>query len=120
MANIKCPSCGSPNVEQIDVNKYQCPYCGKTFATEDFTPAQQPPQFNAPQQEFAQNVDDNPGCFMNGLCLMVPIVGLILYFVKKKTQPKCAKSYLTWAIVGFIITIILQVIVAMLEVMLES
>lgn len=31
MADIKCPSCGSPNVEQIDVDKYQCPYCGATF-----------------------------------------------------------------------------------------
>ncbi len=31
MAEVKCPSCGSPNVEQIDVDKYQCPYCGATF-----------------------------------------------------------------------------------------
>lgn len=31
MEDVKCPSCGSPNVEQIDVNKYQCPYCGATF-----------------------------------------------------------------------------------------
>lgn len=31
MADVKCPSCGSPNVEQIDVDKYQCPYCGATF-----------------------------------------------------------------------------------------
>lgn len=27
-----CPSCGSPNVEQIDADKYQCPYCGATFS----------------------------------------------------------------------------------------
>lgn len=31
MSEVKCPSCGSPNVEQIDVDKYQCPYCGATF-----------------------------------------------------------------------------------------
>lgn len=31
MINIKCPSCGAPNVEQIDEGKYQCPYCGTEF-----------------------------------------------------------------------------------------
>ncbi|MCH5175977.1 MAG: NINE protein [Prevotellaceae bacterium] len=50
MAEIKCPACGSPNVEQIGTNKYQCPYCGKTFSPE-VAPAPQPqPQ---PQQQYA-------------------------------------------------------------------
>ncbi len=31
MTELKCPSCGAPNVEQVDEGKYQCPYCGKTF-----------------------------------------------------------------------------------------
>ena len=32
MASVKfCPSCGSPNIEQIDEDLYQCPYCGKTI-----------------------------------------------------------------------------------------
>lgn len=31
MTNIKCPSCGAPNVEQVDESKYQCPYCGAEF-----------------------------------------------------------------------------------------
>lgn len=34
MTNIKCPSCGAPNVEQVDENKYQCPYCGAEFSSE--------------------------------------------------------------------------------------
>jgi uncharacterized membrane protein YvbJ len=112
MANIKCPSCGSPNVEQIDVNKYQCPYCGRTFTTQEVAPVQQPPQFDDPQQ-FTPEVDDNPGCLMNGVCFLIPIVGLVLYFVKKPTQPNCAKSYLTWAAVGFIISIFIQLIAVM-------
>ena len=32
MKKMKCPSCGNPNVEQIDENKYQCPYCGTEFS----------------------------------------------------------------------------------------
>lgn len=32
MNNPVCPSCGSPNVELIERNKYQCPYCGTTFS----------------------------------------------------------------------------------------
>ena len=31
MTNIKCPSCGAPNVEQVEEGKYQCPYCGSEF-----------------------------------------------------------------------------------------
>lgn len=32
---MKCPSCGSLNVEQIDFKKYQCPYCGTTFSEQE-------------------------------------------------------------------------------------
>lgn len=32
MTNTKCPSCGSPNVEKIDNDRYQCPYCGTIFS----------------------------------------------------------------------------------------
>lgn len=28
---MKCPKCESPNIEQIDEDLYQCPYCGMTF-----------------------------------------------------------------------------------------
>ena len=106
MENLKCPSCGSPNVEQIDANKYQCPYCGKTFTTRDVTTSQQP------QSNYVQNstsdVEDKPGCLMNGLCFLIPLLGIILYFVKKDTLPNCAKSYLTWSIVGLVVTIVLN------------
>lgn len=51
MENVKCPSCGSINVEQVDVNLYQCPYCGKTFNTQEGTAAMQQ---HALQQEKAR------------------------------------------------------------------
>lgn len=40
-----------------------------------------------------------------------PIVGLILFFAKKKDTPKAAKSYLIAAVIGFVIGIVLNVIV---------
>lgn len=103
MTNIKCPSCGSPNVEQIDVNKYQCPYCGNTFTTQ---PQPAPVSFQQAQpvqtQAFNSNQpDDRPGCLMNGLCFCFPLIGVILYFVKRNDLPNCAKSYLTWSLIGF-------------------
>lgn len=114
MAEIKCPSCGSPNVEQIDMDKYQCPYCGKTFTTRSVVTSQQPQQlvFNNIQTS-VPNVDDNPGCLMNGLCFIIPIVGIVMYFVKKDTQPKCAKSYLNWAISSIAIGIVLNIFAAL-------
>lgn len=47
-----------------------------------------------------ENPDDKPGCFMNGISFLIPIVGIILYFVKKGEKPKSAKSYLRWAMGG--------------------
>ena len=38
MTELKCPSCGSSNVEQIDANRYQCPYCGNTFNSSSIMP----------------------------------------------------------------------------------
>lgn len=126
MQEVKCPSCGSPNVEQIDTDKYQCPYCGHTFVVHkevQVTPPQpqmsqpqfqqpqfqqpqfqqpqfQQPQFQHPQHDYLADFDDEPGCLMNGICFCWPIVGIILYFVKKDTLPNCAQSYLSWALIG--------------------
>lgn len=105
MAEIKCPSCGSQNIEQTDMDKYECPYCGKIFSSRDIV-SQQPQTIINQNSSF--DVDDNPGCLMNGVCFLIPIVGLILYFVKKEKYPKCAKSYLIWAAVGFGFDIILN------------
>lgn len=112
MENIKCPACGSLHVEKIDTDKYQCPYCGKTFsAIQNANPQQSQQQVftNAQKNE----TDDNPGCLMNGLCFLVPLVGIISYFVKKDSQPNCAKSYLTWSIVSIILGFLLNIVASM-------
>lgn len=104
MIELKCPSCGSPNVEQIDVNRFQCPYCGKTFTNFE-TPIPQRSHFNN-----NQNVSEEPGCLLNGLSFLFPIVGVVLYFMKKDTDPQSAKSYITYALAGFITGIVLWLI----------
>ncbi|MCQ2233855.1 MAG: hypothetical protein MJZ24_03820 [Paludibacteraceae bacterium] len=107
MADIKCPSCGSPNVEQIDIDKYQCPYCGNTFSFRD--------SLNFPQQQQTQELkpkplEDTPSYLMNGLCFCIPLVGIILYFIKKNEQPNCAKKYLTWSLIGIGLGVIISII----------
>ena len=58
---------------------------------------------NSPNSDYIDDDDDdNPGCWMNGLCFLVPICGLILYFIKKGSQPNSANSYLKWAVIGFV------------------
>jgi uncharacterized membrane protein YvbJ len=111
MANIKCPACGSDNVVQIDANTYQCPYCGKTFSATEIAP-QAAPQYTqqaVPPQQSPAEVDDKPTCLMNGICFLIPIVGIILYFVKKNEQPNCAKSYLQWALISVAIGILINI-----------
>lgn len=113
MASVKfCPSCGSPNIEQIDEDEYQCPYCGKTFNNHNTVAPQQV------QQTYMYNaeaMEDTPGCWMNGLCFLVPLVGFVLYFVKRNEQPNCAKSYLTWAAIGFGLDIVCDIIYEIID-----
>lgn len=169
-----CPNCGSPNVEQIDEDKYQCPYCGETFSTEPEKPTSKIINIHGYTQWFAVNPDitvtingqqvgkvgkngllqieldapcqikfncniqsaninvdpnvdtdiylsfdrtygtllvntsrdsgsnlDKPNFALNLLSFLIPLVGLILYFVKRKEYPNSAQAYLIWAIIGF-------------------
>jgi TM2 domain-containing membrane protein YozV len=47
MEDIKCPSCGSPNVDQIDWNRYQCPYCSHIFVPSKSAFSQTPQYFSS-------------------------------------------------------------------------
>ena len=48
-----------------------------------------------------ENEDDSAGIIMNVLCFLVPIIGFVLYFVKKNNYPNTAKSYIIWSAIGF-------------------
>lgn len=43
------------------------------------------------------------------LSVLIPLVGFILYFVKKDKTPNAANSYLWSAIAGFIVNLILWI-----------
>jgi hypothetical protein len=49
------------------------------------------------------------------LSFCIPLAGLILYFVKKDKEPVAAKSACTWAVVGFSLGIIINVIITILN-----
>lgn len=186
MANNKCPSCGSPNIEQIDVDKYQCPYCGETFSfihpkpfiktitihgyTQWFainpdvkvsingkyigkvskgnmlqinidTPCQLKFDCNMRSTKIDVNPDvdtdifiswdrisggllatksnstnvitdsncedtDKPSIALNILSFILPLIGLLLFFDKRKKYPNSAKAYLISAICGFTLCLI--------------
>lgn len=57
-----------------------------------------------------EDSEDSAGVWMNILCFLIPIVGLVLYFVKKNDYPNTAKSYLTWAAAGFGVSILINII----------
>lgn len=74
MEEIKCPSCGSPNVELIDRNKYQCPYCGTTFSKNIAEPV--PP---IPPSEI--NVDNNTEIEDETPTNIYSVIGWIFYLI---------------------------------------
>lgn len=45
---------------------------------------------------------DKPNMGLNILCLLFPIIGLILFLVNMEKKPVSAKSYGTWALIGFV------------------
>lgn len=53
MSRVKCPDCGSTKLEQLDANRYQCPYCGAVFTPD-------PPQPNYHQPPYQQPVPQQP------------------------------------------------------------
>jgi len=70
MAKIKCPSCGSPNVEQIDTNKYQCPYCGSEFSP------QKESTTNSQESIVSEEINDGDNSFG-----IYNVIGWLFYLV---------------------------------------
>lgn len=76
-----CPKCGN----ELQNNETQCPNCGHTQT----------------------NVDKKSIPFMI-IGFLIPLVGIILFFVYKKKSPLKATSALNGAIVGFVFNMILN------------
>ena len=65
------------------------------------TPSVEKERYYENVEDSYENVDDSAGILMKILCFLLPIVGLVLYFVKRNNLPNAAKSYLIWAAAGF-------------------
>jgi uncharacterized membrane protein YvbJ len=81
-----CSSCG----DQILPDAVFCPKCGVSNKKVDAT-----------------NVVDKNSIGYNILSFIIPIVGLVLYFMFKKETPIKAKGVLTWGIIGFVINLLI-------------
>lgn len=129
-----CPDCGSPlGAQETGANPgpaqaagpaaqqqtAQQPYAQQPYQQQGYQqqpyqqPYQQPPYYQQPYQQ--QNPNDKGGCLWGGVGFLVPLVGLILYFVWKKEKPNTAKALLIGAIIGFALSIIGGVLSAVLS-----
>lgn len=97
-----CPNCGS----SVDENAEICLHCGVNVL-----------KFNN-QVNVAKN--DNPNIWVNVLNLCCfPLLGIILYFIWKDTQPKAAKSALIFALCGLALSVIMMIIAFVIGVVAE-
>jgi uncharacterized membrane protein len=55
-------------------------------------------------------MEDKSNIALAIVSFLIPIVGLILFFVKKKEAPKAAQTYLYCCIAGFVLGLIMMAI----------
>lgn len=111
---MNCTSCGAELMNGVQ----NCHNCGAPVQSSNYNYDQQgyqqglPPQFQPMdgQPNFNQqqvNIDySDLNIILKIVCLLLPLVGIILYFVWKNSAPVKAKSSITFAGIGFIINII--------------
>lgn len=84
-----CENCGA----EIAKEAYICPKCGTKINNNE------------------KSIEDKPNMALNIVSLLlIPLLGIILYFVWKKNTPKRAKSILTYALIGWGISFVLNLI----------
>lgn len=86
-----CQQCGSQLVDQTVV----CPNCGCTV------------------QEPINQQEDKPSTGLNILSFLFPLIGLILYLCFQKATPVRAKAIGKWALIGFVVDVVLSVLRAL-------
>ena len=122
-----CPNCGMPQEtfntsdrtvkEQEEVvssnydtssksmpsNLVHCRECGEMISKS----AQQCPKCGALQNGKVANID-KPSVGICVLSFLLPIVGVIIAFVKMNEEPQNAKEYRIWAVIGTVFSIFMQ------------
>lgn len=85
-----CENCGA----EIAKEAYVCPKCGVKV-----------------NNNTQNNVEDKPNMGLNIVSLLIiPLLGIILYFVWRKETPIRAKSILTYALIGWGISFVLNLL----------
>ena len=131
MVNLKCPSCGSYNLQQIDINYCRCAQCGNTVSIQQIAPPPQPQPVQQPQSMPAQQPQqtsaysnqpntpynqpnrynpqpqptqpDIPNRGLGFLSFLTIVLGFVLSGIYSKTRPNSAKVYKKCAIAGIIV-----------------
>ena len=103
-----CHQCG----KEIGEVKF-CPYCGANQTTQGNTDTNhqidqeyQPINQEYHQQSYARS-EDQPNAGFAILSFIIPIVGLVLYFVWNKEYPNKAKSCLKGLIAGVVLYVVM-------------
>lgn len=109
-----CNQCGAPLIDGAAFcGRCGTPISGRPGGAAQNGYAQQPynpSQYNGAPGSYGQNPygeQDQPSVGFNILAFFIPIVGLILYLVWKDQYPRKAKSVGQWALISFIIGMIL-------------
>lgn len=105
-----CKKCGQ---EISDQTKY-CPVCGEPTENQENN-------FDQPYQPQPRvRADDQSVAGYNVLSFFFPLVGLILYLVWKQEYPIRAKNCGKWALISFIINIVLSICYVIVFVLIAS
>lgn len=105
-----CPNCGS---NQLSMGPSQQSYSNPQGYGQYQQQAYGQAGYAQPafQQNFQQEVSyKDAEVWMKILSFLIPIVGIILYFVKKQKEPVYAKSCLTWGLIGLGVSFIFGII----------
>ncbi len=107
-----CKYCG----KEIDDRAVVCPNCGR--ATDNYNNSVNVNVNNTIEQK--GNSDDAPSFGFAFLSFLIPLLGIILYFVWKAEFPKKASSCLKGAITGIIVNFVCSFLVGCLIGILEA
>lgn len=113
----KCPNCGRAYSDMVSV----CPECkvslnGSANGSQTYQNPPQPTQPPQPSQQYNQAPvpsaakKDSGSIFWGIPGLLLPLVGVILYFCWKKSRPKTASVALKGAAIGFLLNMAMQFI----------
>ncbi len=84
-----CPNCG----EKVDNNAYVCVRCGFKLRSDN-----------------VENSNDNGSIAWGILGFLVPIAGIIIYFIMKKDNPKNSKMAIRGSLINLCLNFVLFVI----------